>query len=329
MWIHRKFSRLFVLSLALIGAGCGLSSSDDDAEQAPLQSLSEKKDKVATEQGEKPAQGHLIASEELARTSLERDGIVTARQGRLFVHAHNRSLEWVLKEISRQSGVTIMRAAGGANSTLTIQLEEMPLDQGLRQILKGHDIFFFYGAEESKEDGGTTPVTVPLKTVWVYPKGEGLRMTSTLPDPGAGTAEGIKTRMANASPAERAQWVESLIEQRREGNLEAVHLALNDRSDEVRERTLHAALNSGTALPAAWLENLALNDFSPMVRFLAVGAIVNHSGDSLVVTPNARTVAQLALKDPSLNVREQARQVLEQMDQPFQPSNQQEDPGIE
>lgn len=329
MWIHRKLGLLFVLSLALTGAGCGFGSSDDDAEQASPQNLPEKKENVIIQQGENLAQSRLIDSEEPVRASLEGGEIVTARHGRLLVSAHNRPLEWVLNEISRQSGVTIMRAAGAANRTLTIQLEEMPLDLGLRQILKDHDIFFFYGVEDSKEDGGIAPVTAPLKTVWIYAKGEGLRIASTLPEQWAGTSDGIKTRMANTSPAERARWVESLIEQRGDGDLEAVRLALNDRSDEVRERTLHAALNSGTALPAAWLENLALNDFSPMVRFLAVGAIVNHSGDSLVVTPNARTVAQLALKDSSLNVREQARQVLEQMDQPFQPSDQQEDPGVE
>lgn len=331
MWAYKnkKLGLLCLFILTLAQAGCGRDSPGDGSEEKV--SLAEDVQNEATElrggaipQGGIPTSNSLInesASAHLAAHDLGNGGeIITIDSGQLIIRVNNRSLQWVLDEISRQSKVMVMGMPGMAGQTLSVQLEKMPLDQGLRHILKDYDIFFFYGAQGGTENKGVQiSATAPLKAVWIYPKGDGLEMASTLLPQKPGTADEIKKRMANLSVAERARWLELLIEQKKGDELEAVHIALNDPNDEVRERTLHAALNSGVTLPAAWIENLAVNDFSPMVRFLAMGAIITHSGNSLVATPNARTIAQMALRDSSADVREQAHQILEQMTQPVQP----------
>lgn len=107
-----------------------------------------------------------------AEVTTKEGSTVTVRAGRLSVRVQNRPLKWVLNEILRQSTVVIMNTESVSGQTVSMQLREMPLDQGLRQILKDHDTFFFYGAEEKGSGEGKEP-QVTLKTVWIYPKGQG------------------------------------------------------------------------------------------------------------------------------------------------------------
>lgn len=326
MWAYKKLGLSCFLMLTLVQVGCGRDLPDNGDEEKV--SLAEDDQNESTKLGEAIPQGKIDTPNSRIEGAqirlLEYDSanggeVITIDSGQLIIRVNNRPLQGVLNEISRQSKVMVMGTAGTVGQTLSVQLDRMPLDQGLRHILKDYDIFFFYSAQDSTEGkGAQASATAPLKAVWIYPKGEGLDTASTLPRQETGTADEIKKRMANLSVAERARWVELLIEQKKGDELEAVEIALNDPNDEVRERTLHAALNSGVTLPSAWIENLAVNDFSPMVRFLAMGAFIRYSDDSQVPPPNARTIAQMALRDPSLNVRERAHQILEQMAQPAQ-----------
>jgi hypothetical protein len=249
---------------------------------------------------------------------------ISVKTGRLTLQVQNLPLESVLSEISEQSGVAIVNAQSVAQEQVSLHLRDLPLDQGLQQILKGHDTFFFYGAAAKEEDKGVSRTS--LKTIWIYPKGQGERIVPVPPEQWASSVE-IEKRLSHPDAAERARSVELLVARNGERALDAVRFALNDRDDQVRERTLHAALYSGMTLPTTLLEDLARTDPSPMVRFLALGAVASGPGESLVPNPNIRTIAELALNDSDPNVKEEARQILEQLEQPPQPLEQENDGG--
>ncbi len=259
--------------------------------------------------------------------STKEGSTVTVRADRLRVRVQDRPLEWVLNEIVRQSTVVILNTETVAGQTVSMQLQEMPLDQALRQILKDHDTFFFYGAEEKGSGEGKEPQAT-LKTVWIYPKGQGQHIAPVPPEQWASTKE-MRQGLTDSDPGVRARTIELLVEREGERALNEVILALRDWDDQVRDRALHAALNSGVPLPAVLLEDMVQYDSSPIVRFLALGALATGPGDSLILDPNVRTVAERALNDPSPQVKEQARQILEQVEQPAGPTEPEEQQGID
>jgi HEAT repeat protein len=125
--------------------------------------------------------------------------------------------------------------------------------------------------------------------------------------------------LAHTDSAERVRSIQVLVERKGDQALDEIQRALRDPDDQVRERALQAALDSSVPLPPLVLEGLVQNDPSPTVRFLALGAIVSGSAESLADDPRIRTVAELALNDPSPDVKEQAKQILEQLDYSAQP----------
>lgn len=234
---------------------------------------------------------------------------VVFKEGRLSVSVHKSSLEWVLEEISRKGGVAIMRAEGVGEERISIQFQNLPLDEGLRRILKDHDAFFFYGVEETsagvreKSTGGKA--SAALRALWVYPKGQARGLAPVPPETWASTKE-FEQKLTDPNPEVRARAVYTLIERKGDQALDAVLQALIDRDDQVRTRALYGALSSGVDVPADFLSDLALHDKSSDVRFLALQGLAEN--------PNARTVAELALGDPNEHVRLKAEEILLQLD---------------
>lgn len=336
---YRRVTILFLL-LSIIEGGCGVDSSTENLDGPSLSS------NIARVSEERPmAQNPILEeksafdrrSERAERPFPEQDQIdpskgraqessnepnngrsaVAVRNGRLNLSVQNRSLASVLDEISRQSGVTIHDIEKAGSEGVTIQIKEMPIDQGLQQILSAYDLFFFYQAAGKEGDTAGNPAS-SLKGVWFYPKGEGGKISPIPPEQSAGSAE-IKNGLRHPDPAERGRAVELLVAQKGERALDEVRLALNDREDPVRERALDAALHSGMILPQVLLEDLARNDPSPIVRLLALGAVAGTSDDSPAGNSNVKTIAQWALNDPDPFVKEQARQILDQLDPPPPP----------
>ncbi len=227
---------------------------------------------------------------------------VTFTDGRLTVQIQNSRLEWVLEEISRQSRVAIVRAAGVGGERVSLDLQGLPLDEALRQILTDHDAFFFYSVEKE--------APALLRAVWVYPKGRGRGLAPVPPEEWASTRELRKEATANPDPGARARAVEVLVERSGDQAVAVVGAALRDRNDDVRTRTLFGALRAGLPIPADLLAQLALADPSPNVRFLAL--------DGLAADPKARAtvdvarIAMQALNDPSPHVRIKAQEILKQ-----------------
>lgn len=111
----------------------------------------------------------------------EQRPVVAVKGERLTVQVQDRPLDWILEEISRESRVAIVRAAGVGDERVSLQLHDVPLDEALHEILMDHDAFFFYGAERE--------APAALKVVWVYPKGRGRGLAPVPPEAWASTQE--------------------------------------------------------------------------------------------------------------------------------------------
>jgi hypothetical protein len=227
---------------------------------------------------------------------------VTVREGRLSVRVENRSLGWLLEEISREGKVAIIEGGGLGHARVSVQFQDLRLDEGLRQILKDQDAFFFYGAE------GKAPAS--LRVVWVYPKGQGGGLQPVPPEAWASTRE-LEGDLADPDPRVRARAIETLVERKGDRARNAVLDALKDQDDQVRTRAVYQALTEDVELPTDTLIALALGDPSPEVRFLALEGVADR--------PEARTIAETALTDPSPQIRNKAQEILRGLDAATRP----------
>ena len=230
---------------------------------------------------------------------------ITVKNGRLSVWIQDRPLVEVLEEVSQRAIVPIIIGGGGGDQQVSIQFQDLPLDEGLRFILKDQDAFFFYGVE------GNAPAS--LRVVWVYPKGRGNGLTPTPPETWASTVE-LEGRLADPDPEARARAAESLVERKGGEALDVVLQALKDRDDQVRNRVLYKALNSGVKLPSDFLYQLVLTDPLPEVRFLAIAALAEDPTMGADDLDNAKALAEKVMTtDLSPEVRNQAQQIFEQL----------------
>lgn len=218
--------------------------------------------------------------------------IVSVKEGRLSVRTQNHPLGWVLEEISSQGRIAIIVADGVQGQRIAVQFENLPLEEGLRQLLKDHDIFFFYT--------GAAKAANSLSVVWVYPRGRGRGLEPVPPEVWASTKE-VEGNLAHPDPDVRSRAVEALVERKGDRAMDVVLQALKDKENRVRVQALYAAVISGVELPADSLIGLALRDRSPDIRFLALRALEGR--------PQAREVAKAAQADPSPHVRNKAREI--------------------
>ncbi len=221
---------------------------------------------------------------------------ITVKDGRLSVRGYNRSLEWVLEEIARAGRVAIIRAEGVGGQHVSVQFQDLPFDEGLRQILQEYDAFFFYG--------GVKKAPASLRAVWVYRQGQGQGLAPVPPESWASTKE-LGGRLTDPDPEARSRAVEALITRTGAQTLDAVLRALEDGDDRVRTRALYGALWSDVPLPADTLRGLLREDPSPDVRFLALEALAKQ--------PHVEAIAQLTLSDPSPQVQQKAQEILRRL----------------
>jgi hypothetical protein len=246
---------------------------------------------------------HAVPSYQLS----DRKPLIRVEDNQLTVRIHNQRLDWVVKQISQRSGVPIFKDERIGNRLLSIELEGSSLEEGLREILSGYDMFIFYGGEHM------TP-----RAVWVYPEGHGKEILPVPPELWASTAE-MEQKLADPDPEERARSVEAMVQRREPHSLDAVFQALEDGDALVRNRALDAAVNSRLELPEDTLIRLVQFDPAPEVRFLALAGLAARLGlhsdqDSEGTTSEVRAISEQALNDPSQHVRWQAKQILDTLD---------------
>ena len=224
---------------------------------------------------------------------------ITLEDGRLSLRVENTRLGPILGEISRQARIAVIMGDGVASQRLSAEFSDLPLDQGLRRILKDQDVFYYHR-------GGAR-----LLTIWVYLKKQGRGLYPVPREEWASTAE-FEKGLSHFDPAERAWALAALLE--RKGELTprgAVLQALGDEDVHVRTSALYGALNEGIKLPPDTLSKLALEDPSMKIRFLALKGL---AGD-----PSLEWIAEQALDDPNPVIRDYAEKVLARLDRAANP----------
>lgn len=232
-----------------------------------------------------------------AAVAKRRSGFTVAG-GRLSVEVENRPLGQLVADISREARVAVMLAGGVGARQVSVKFSDLAVDEGLRRILAGDDVFFFYGGQ-----GG-------LEAIWAYPKGRGRSLEPVPPEDWASTQE-LAAGLGAEDPNERAQAIQALVERVGKGAKDEVLGSLEDPEDQVRTLALYGALMEGVDVPEERLSDLAFNDPSANVRFLALQALVRG--------PEAEAIVERALVDPSPHIQSFAKAMAARMEKKRRP----------
>jgi len=223
--------------------------------------------------------------------------LITFHDKRLSLSVSNSPLGSILDELARAGRITIVQTEPVGDTLVSIELKNVTLESGLRQILSGQDAFFLYAGD------GDSPAS--LKTVWVYPKG--LARGFQPAPPAWGSLKEIEAKLADPDPSVRIRAYDALLE--RKGNdavNDVARLMVEEKNDDVRAQVFSAALSKDVQLPVDLRIALASTDASEGVRILAL--------DTLRGDPNLPAVATAALTDPSPNVRLMAQDLMNSLD---------------
>jgi hypothetical protein len=207
----------------------------------------------------------------------------------LTVKADDALLQDLMKEISRRAYIAIELGDGVAEHRVSAEFTGQPLEAGLRQILAGYDVFTYHR-------GGRG-----LLTLWIYGKLEGRSLYPIPFETWASTAD-LQQRLDDVDARERVAALEALVERGGAISRAEVIKALDDDDEGVRTMALYEALNEGLELPPEKLADLAYDDSSYNVRFLA---LKNLAGQA-----NEEQAAEAALSDPNPVIRSYAESVL-------------------
>ena len=194
----------------------------------------------------------------------------------LTVKVHDASVEELIEEIARQSGLNIVWY-GTISERITLDFQGLALDQALARILRRHS--FALASAQGGEGEGTA--ARPRK-LWIIPKG----------------AEGSPPQAAAANESERDDVLqdESL-------DITLLIAALRSEDSWEREEAVEALGEIGGPESAQFL-GVALTDEDEDVRQAAIAALAHIGGD------RAAQVLAVALEDEDEWFREEAVEAL-------------------
>ncbi len=266
--------------------GCGLSIAMSAAAFADPNNLT-------------PSIGRPAASNPTsdAGQASQQNSQISFSDGRLSANFKNLPLSRLADQISHKAAVAVLLQDGVGSQLVSASFKKLPVDEGLRQVLRTQDVFFFYGVDEKPPPA--------LKAVWIYPKGRGRGLAPVPPEKWGSTGE-LSALLADKDPQVRGQAIQTLVERKGGSAKGDVLKALHDGNAQVRATALYAALRSAVDLSPEELSGLALHDDSADVRFLALQALSN--------SPDVRPIAEEAVHDPSEVVSNQALAILNRLD---------------
>jgi hypothetical protein len=250
---------------------------------------------ISAQQPPQPQAGQQRTAENTARTRPPAP-ITLSDDGKLSVTVSRASLATVMKEISILADVPIVVSDTLGKDVVTFKGRDLPLDEGLKQLLAAYDVFFLYTAPDHKTPGA-------IKSVWVYGRGDGWDLQPVPSAMWASTKE-LESRLEDPNPDIRSDTYEQLIERGGENALSTALKGLADPEESVRLRTLSAAIDADFEIPAVDLQALVLDAQaqSQSIRVLALQAIQGR--------PEAEATALSLVNDPDEVVRNEARRIL-------------------
>lgn len=207
----------------------------------------------------------------------------------LTVKADRVRLEDLMREISRRAFIAIELGEGLADRRVSVEFAHLPLQQGLHEILAGYDVFTYHRGDKG------------LLTVWVYGKLEGRGLFPVPSETWASTSD-LEQRMKDPDPEERAAALRALVDRGGALSEQEVIQALDDVEERIRTVALYEALQEGLDLPPERLTDLAANDSSHNVRFLALRNLAGQPAEERAI--------EAALNDPNPVVRSYAESTM-------------------
>lgn len=225
---------------------------------------------------------------------------VRVASGLITVRAKHHPIVSLLDAITQESGVPIHVVGHLGDRTVSANLDEIPIEEGIRTLLRGHDFFILYTS-----NGGAEP---SIEAVWVYAPGTARAVAPIPPESWASTEE-LTHSTADPDPHVRAHAVEELVRREAPQAHAALAEALRDPDDQVRFRALASAIHSALGVSRELLADLARSDPVPDIRVLSMEGLVGTE-----VEDDVRALVEAALDDPSSIVQSKARDVLTQWD---------------
>jgi hypothetical protein len=218
---------------------------------------------------------------------------IAATSAGMTVNVHEVPLADVLEAIGRHAGILIV--LGGTLDTLVSEtLIDIPLDQGIRRLSRGHSVVFIYaGASAAANDAA-------LSEVWVMSasSASGSRDPySVTPRAGAGPRDdgrGADTRGRSTASERPVQLTRALKFGTLETRLRLIEAV-------VRERGEHAAIDV--------LRDAATHDADPRIRMGAIQVL------TFMPSRDAVEAIRATLGDRHAGVRAEALSALRQLSQ--------------
>ena len=198
----------------------------------------------------------------------------------LTVKVHDASVEELVEEIARQSGLNIVWY-GTISERITLDFQGLALDQALARILRRHSFALAF----SQAGEGPSNSARPRK-LWIIPKG----------------AEGSPPQAAAANESEQ----EALGDIGGPESAQFLGFALKDEDEDVRQAAIAALAHIGGDRAAQVLA-VALEDEDEWFREEAVEALGEIGGNSAI------RLLEQALSDEYEGVRDTAEELLEEL----------------
>ena len=139
--------------------------------------------------------------------------VVQVREGLLTVKVRNIPLKRVLKEIAGQTEIKLV-FNGQTDAMISADISDIPLEKGLRRLIRGMNYAFIYGPKETKRGRSE------IREIIIYPEAEESPLKAIRPPPMSRPERQPPEKSEKAPP-------ESLFD------------ALRDKSPEVREEAVH------------------------------------------------------------------------------------------
>jgi len=230
----------------------------------------------------------------------------------LTVKVHDASVEELVEEIARQSGLNIVWY-GTISERITLDFQGLALDQALARILRHHS----FALAISQVGEGQSSAARPRK-LWIIPKG-----AEGSPPQAAAANESdqedvlqdesiditlLIAALRSEDSWEREEAVEALGEIGGPESAQFLGVALKDEDEDVRQAAIAALAHIGGDRAAQVLA-VALDDEDEWFREEAVEALGEIGGDSAI------RLLEQALSDEYDGVRDTAEELLEELRQ--------------
>ncbi len=211
----------------------------------------------------------------------------------------------VFQELNRQTG-TRFKIHGDPSTPVQAEFEHLPLQKGLQRMLHGRNhVLIGTVREPGSADAPVSSIELYLLDgTWVT-KGA-VKTTRTATPPPTTTRQERSSQPGDIE--ERIDALFDLIEEDPAQASEAVAIAARDPNLEVRRAALEALEYLEEMAPINVLTEMALEDEDPELRVEALELLAASDAESAIST------LQLALKDPNEDIRQFARNMLQDLE---------------